>query len=136
MQTAAEAVAFQLNVTKESALPACLIADVKLSFSNGRRLLQDDDDDSWDQGISSKLDVLLRYQHVVWLCPCSWLRKGLCKQNCRGLGEVYKAVQSPDASQPYKFRKAGNLGVEHQQLHTQQTHPVDFEQAALFPAAG
>jgi hypothetical protein len=53
---AAAAVALQLNVTQESALPACLIADVELSFQ-GRRLLQDDDDDAWNQGIASKLAV-------------------------------------------------------------------------------
>lgn len=51
VQRAAEAVAKQLNVTKESALPACLIADVDLSF-HGRSLLQDDDED-WNEGIAS-----------------------------------------------------------------------------------
>jgi hypothetical protein len=61
VQRAAEAVANKLNVTKESALPACLIADVELSFTNGRRLLQDDDDHSWNQGISSKLHAMFTY---------------------------------------------------------------------------
>jgi hypothetical protein len=45
-------VAKQLNVTKESVLPACLIADVELAFQ-GRSLLQDDDED-WDNGINSR----------------------------------------------------------------------------------
>lgn len=52
VQQAAEAVAQQLNVTKESVLPACLIAGVELSF-HGRSLLQDDDD-NWDEGIASE----------------------------------------------------------------------------------
>lgn len=53
IQKAAEVVAQQLNVTKESVLPACLIADVELAFQ-GRSLLQDDDED-WDNGINSRL---------------------------------------------------------------------------------
>lgn len=51
---AAEAVATELGIRKEAVLPACLVADVELNF-HGRRLQQnDDDDDAWDEGISSK----------------------------------------------------------------------------------
>lgn len=58
MQKAAAAVAQQLNVKKEAVLAACLIADVERAF-HGRKLQQnDDDDDSWDQGIASEAACL------------------------------------------------------------------------------
>lgn len=46
----------QLNVSTETVLPACLIADVELSLHGGQRSrrLQQDDDDDWDEGISSE----------------------------------------------------------------------------------
>lgn len=62
---AAEAVATQLGVKKEAVLPACLIADVELNF-HGRRLQQnDDDDDAWDEGISSKEAALITVPFAV-----------------------------------------------------------------------
>lgn len=61
VQRAAQAVAQQLGIEKEAVLPACLVADVQLSL-HGRRLQQDDDEDSWDEGISSK--------HAVSLIAC------------------------------------------------------------------
>lgn len=70
---AAAAVALQLNVTKQSAMPACLIADVELSFQ-GRSLLQSDDDNSWNQGIASKLPVPAQKWCQNSLSDnCSWL---------------------------------------------------------------